>query len=691
MQAETKLSSPRPAPSREWLLHQLYEAAELEHNLMCTYLYAAFSLRDGEAEGLSRDEAEAVARWRSVLMRVAVEEMGHLTAVTNITCALGGAPHFARDNFPLDPGSLPASVVVRLAPFDQAVLQHFVHLERPSCAAEQDGEGFAPELQYLRGSSKRRLTPMALDYQTVGDFYAELSANLQAFADEVGERAAFAGDPALQIAQSEVALAGVEPVRCTKSALSALTLIVEQGEGAPSHSEGSHFQRFAALRQEYEALLAKNPAFRPAHPAAVNPVLRRPMRPEGRVWIEDEEAAATVDLANTGYALMLRLLAHAYAVPRPARDKALAIDLSLSLMRAVTKLGERAARMPAGPAYPACNAGMSFTALRDAGALPPGTSAWRFFKERLAEMSEAAVRLAAADGDARVVAAARLIASVSERAERAFQASSHTAATEPTATPTPATDTAAASAGASAAPAAVGSDGARPTPAVVMGADGVPTPIPSVVEGVDHIEGRGLTLIYEGKRCIHARFCVTGGPNVFLANVPGPWIRPDAMDTEGLVEIAHACPSGAIRYRRKDGHADERPPPVNLIAVREGGPYAVRAEIELDGAPHHFRATLCRCGASKQKPFCDGSHHDVAFAASGEPPTGSADMLPVRDGRLAIDPQVDGPLMVRGNLEITSGTGRVVARVTSARLCRCGASGSKPFCDGSHERIGFRS
>jgi len=88
---------------------------------------------------------------------------------------------------------------------------------------------------------------------------------------------------------------------------------------------------------------------------------------------------------------------------------------------------------------------------------------------------------------------------------------------------------------------------------------------------------------------------------------------------------------------------------------------------------------------------CDGSHHEVQFTASGEPPTGKADMLPVRDGALEVDPQVDGPLQVRGNMEIISGTGRVVARLQSAKLCRCGASNSKPFCDGSHSRVGFRS
>jgi CDGSH-type Zn-finger protein/uncharacterized Fe-S cluster protein YjdI len=197
--------------------------------------------------------------------------------------------------------------------------------------------------------------------------------------------------------------------------------------------------------------------------------------------------------------------------------------------------------------------------------------------------------------------------------------------------------------------------------------------------------------MYETRRCIHARFCVTGAPTVFLANVKGAWLYPDTVDVEHLVEIAHVCPSGAIRYARKDGRPDETAPPVNLAAIREGGPYAFRGELRIDGAPAGFRATLCRCGASKNKPFCDGSHHDAGFAASGEPPTQSTGMLPVRNGVLAIDPQPDGPLRVRGNLEITSGTGRIVARLNSAVLCRCGGSQTKPFCDGTHARIGFRS
>ncbi len=209
--------------------------------------------------------------------------------------------------------------------------------------------------------------------------------------------------------------------------------------------------------------------------------------------------------------------------------------------------------------------------------------------------------------------------------------------------------------------------------------------------GVETVQGRQIELQFEAKRCIHSRFCVTWAPKVFLANVQGPWIHPDAVPVEQLVEVAHACPSGAIRYRRKDGAPEEPVPEVNLATVREAGPYAFRAALQIDGAPAGFRATLCRCGASKNKPYCDGSHQKIGFNATGEPPSGRTDMLPLRDGVLAIDPQTNGPLRVRGNLEIISGTGRVVARVTSASLCRCGGSANKPFCDGTHTKIGFRS
>jgi CDGSH-type Zn-finger protein len=181
-------------------------------------------------------------------------------------------------------------------------------------------------------------------------------------------------------------------------------------------------------------------------------------------------------------------------------------------------------------------------------------------------------------------------------------------------------------------------------------------------------------------------------PTAFVANsTRGAWLHPETVDVEQCVRVAHNCPSGAITYERHDGGPQEPAPAVNVVRVRENGPYAVSAAIEsADGVA--FRATLCRCGRSRRKPYCDGRSHSTAgFVATGEPATVSAEPLAERGGPLKIDALPDGPLKLSGNVEILSGTGRVVMRTTSARLCRCGASENKPFCDGSHARAGFRS
>src|ERR1700674_239183 len=207
--------------------------------------------------------------------------------------------------------------------------------------------------------------------------------------------------------------------RSGAAALAAFAAIVEQGEGAPRDSVGSHYQKFLGIRAELRALTDAKPAFSPAFPAATNPVLRRPARPEGRVWLENPGAVATVDLANASYGLMLRLLAYAYAVRGPSAEKSLTVDLAIGLMQAVMPLTERAARLPAGPSNPQCNAGMSFITLRDAAALPAGPAARRLFVERFAQLAEGATAVRAS-GDARAAAAADQLAALASRASRGF-------------------------------------------------------------------------------------------------------------------------------------------------------------------------------------------------------------------------------------------------------------------------------
>lgn len=206
---------------------------------------------------------------------------------------------------------------------------------------------------------------------------------------------------------------------------------------------------------------------------------------------------------------------------------------------------------------------------------------------------------------------------------------------------------------------------------------------------VQEYRGDRITIRFDGAKCIHSRNCVLGLPGVFVANAEGPWIRPDNAPVEDVVALAHSCPSGAITYERHDGGPAEGPAEVNVVRVLENGPLAFRADVRIAGQPEMRRATLCRCGASTNKPFCDGSHTKAGFVATGEPATGTVDPLGQRGGALEITPAPDGPLLVKGNVEICAGTGRAIARTRSAALCRCGHSQNKPYCDGSHRAAGF--
>jgi CDGSH-type Zn-finger protein/uncharacterized Fe-S cluster protein YjdI len=358
---------------------------------------------------------------------------------------------------------------------------------------------------------------------------------------------------------------------------------------------------------------------------------------------------------------MLRCLVQSYG--RNASedaDKRLYLGTAIDLMEILTQVGPYLASLPASHAHPGVNAGVTFTMLRDVQRLPRGPGEKRMMAERVAEMSRHAHHLFREGHELNGVCEAL------ERMLAAFAIPDlRTVGRVHGPTPPPKAE-------------------APPPPK--------PDDLPSGAGGkVEIAEGRSLTVRFEGKRCIHSRHCVLEAPRVFRANTPGEWIFPDAMDTEAVVRIAYECPSGAIRFARKDGGLEEQPPPVNTAGIRENGPYAFCAPMTLAGtvADVGFRATLCRCGASKNKPFCDGSHNTIGFKASGEPETRKSEPLAVRDGPLVIDPQKNGPLQVVGNLEIISGTGRTIDRVAKARLCRCGGSRTKPFCDNTHLKIGF--
>lgn len=129
-------------------------------------------------------------------------------------------------------------------------------------------------------------------------------------------------------------------------------------------------------------------------------------------------------------------------------------------------------------------------------------------------------------------------------------------------------------------------------------------------------KGKGVTIFDNRAICAHAGVCTDNLQSVFLYGKE-PWIDADGASVEKIIDTVRRCPSGALSYAI-DGVEGVPPPREQMVTVTDNGPYAVTGGVELmntqfgDGASkEHY--TLCRCGASKNKPFCDGSHWAVNF------------------------------------------------------------------------------
>jgi len=392
---------------REQLAYLLTEAAEIEHGLMCCYLFAAYSLKRDD-DSLEANERAAIARWRAAIISVAVEEMLHLAIVSNLLTAIGFAPQFTRPNFPVAPGYHPSGIVVALAPFSAATLDHFVFLERPEGVSILDGAGFDPPPYHQRATRSDRLMPTSEDYATVGHLYRGIRAGFTSLSETLGQTSLFLGDPRAQVGPEILALAGLTAVTDLETACGAIDTIVEQGEGTHTDSARSHYRRFLAVRTEYSALRAARPAFEPALPVAHNPVMRPPPDPHRKVHVDEPRAARVIDLGNAIYGHTLRLLAHAFgrADDPPAARRAL-VDAAIDLMSTLSSVAEMLCRMPANAAYPGVNAGLSFAVARSIAG-PQQLAIWPLLVERTSEIAASAADAANVIDPALAATAVRL-------------------------------------------------------------------------------------------------------------------------------------------------------------------------------------------------------------------------------------------------------------------------------------------
>jgi uncharacterized Fe-S cluster protein YjdI/CDGSH-type Zn-finger protein len=125
-----------------------------------------------------------------------------------------------------------------------------------------------------------------------------------------------------------------------------------------------------------------------------------------------------------------------------------------------------------------------------------------------------------------------------------------------------------------------------------------------------------ITVTFDPTRCIHAAECIRAQPEVFDSR-RRRWIRPELGSPDAIADAVHRCPTGALHYELPNGPA-ETPADAASLQMKRNGPLYIRgvARVEReDGSVilEDYRVALCRCGATANAPFCDGSHTRVGF------------------------------------------------------------------------------
>jgi hypothetical protein len=370
---------------REHLWWLLAEAAQLEHMIMCQYLFAEFSLKDGEGEGLTRDQADAVARWGKTLHGIAVEEMLHLALVANLMSAIGAAPAFGRPNFPQRSGYFPAGLQLDLLPFGEQALRHFLYLERPEGMERQDADGFVPVAPPREPVAMDELLPRGQEFATVGHLYRGIADGLRRLVERFGEPAVFVGSPRAQATPELMHWPQLIAVTDLASGLAAVEEIIEQGEGARGDWRPAHYGRFLGIWEEYQALRERDPSFQPARPV-LPAYTRQPFDiPAAQPVITDPQARHVAELAGLAYEMVLQLLLR-FFTHTDETDEQLGVLIggAIGMMAGVLRpLASALTQLPVGAAHPGRTVGFTFEMYYLMGnTVPWREPAWALLHER---------------------------------------------------------------------------------------------------------------------------------------------------------------------------------------------------------------------------------------------------------------------------------------------------------------------
>jgi hypothetical protein len=382
--------------TREELVYLLGQACEIEHGLMCEYLYAQFSLKRSPDEGLTPGQLGRVQAWEAALISVIKQEMLHLALSTNILTAIGAAPHFERPNFPILSRWYPSGVQIALVPFGEQALRHFLYLERPEGMALDDAAGFAAA-RYCRPLTvdDTSLVAVPQEWRTVGHLYRGIEAGLEFLCDRDGEDAVFIGPLKAQAVTDIFEWPELIAVTDLASARRAIEVIVEQGEGARGDWTRSHFGTFVGILEDLFAVQAADPAFNPARP--VEPAfVRLPPDVDSGILIEHPVTSRVAEFFSGLYEVLLQVLTRYYIHhgETAAELDTLARTAKHLMNWVMRELGPALTALPVGPSHPECTAGPAFDIARPAiFMLPHREAAWKIIKERLDVLEETCASL----------------------------------------------------------------------------------------------------------------------------------------------------------------------------------------------------------------------------------------------------------------------------------------------------------
>jgi hypothetical protein len=373
---------------RDALIYMLTEASELEHSIMCQYLFASFSLKSSTDEGIDGRQLRHIEKWRKLVVGVAIEEMLHFALVNNLLISIGAAPKVGRPNLPQSGRYYPPGVTLALVPFGERALRHFLYLERPEGISIEDAEGFEAVREAEPLMSEREIVPRPQHFHSVGELYRAIEEGFENLAAYHGEEWLFCGPVEAQATPESFMMGDLIAVTDLATAKAALNTIVEQGEGPRGSWRDAHYGRFLEILGEFLTLKREDPSFEPARP--VVPVyVRAPLDAEHSDLVSDPATARVLDVFNVAYEVLLYTLARFFAHGGETEEQlstlaGVAIDL---MARVLGPTGRLVTTMPAGPDHPGKTAGPSFEIFYRSGyMLPHARSAWVLLHERLLEL-----------------------------------------------------------------------------------------------------------------------------------------------------------------------------------------------------------------------------------------------------------------------------------------------------------------